>query len=133
MGNKPGKEFALLILGLGMLGSGLVLFFTRAQVYMASYVYWGAFGNMGFNGIMFIPFILGIILWVIFPKNIWPKILTWVSVVSIILAIISMLRFGFRSSAFELFIYIILIFVGGALAFKVLVIDDPKRGKKDDK
>ena len=133
MGNKPGKEFALLILGLGMLGSGLVLFFTRAQVYTEPYIYWGAFGNMGFNGIMFIPFILGIILWVIFPKNIWPKILTWVSVVSIILAIISMLRFSFRSSAFELFMYIILIFVGGALAFKVLIIDDPKRGKKDDK
>ena len=52
---------------------------------------------------------------------------------SIILAIISMLRFHFSSSVFELFMYIILIFVGGALAFKVLVIDDPKRGKKDDK
>ena len=133
MGNKPGKEFALLILGLGMLGSGLVLFFTRAQVYTASYIYWGVFGNMGFNGMLFIPFILAIILWVIFPKSIWPKILTGVSVVSIILAIISMLRFHFSSNVFELFIYIILIFVGGALAVKVLVIDDPKRGKKDDK
>lgn len=130
MGNRPGKEFALLILGLGMLGSGLVLFFTRTSVYTTQFLYWGAFGGIRLNGVLFLPFILGIILWVIFPKNMWPKILTGVSVVSIIVAIFSMIRFDFRANAFELFMYIILIFVGGALAFKVLVIDDPKRGKK---
>ena len=130
MGNRPGKEFALLILGLGMLGSGLVLFFTKTVVSTNQFMYWGVFGGIRFNGMLFIPFILGIILWVMFPKNMWPKILTGVSVVSIIVAIISMIRFDFRANAFELFMYIILIFVGGALAFKVLVIDDPKRGKK---
>lgn len=130
MGNRPGKEFALLILGLGMLGSGLVLFFTKTVVSTNQFMYWGVFGGIRFNGMLFIPFILGIILWVMFPKNMWPKILTGVSVVSIILAIISMIHFDFRANAFELFMYIILIFVGGALAFKVLVIDDPKRGKK---
>lgn len=129
MENKPGKEFGLLLLGLGMLFGGLALFFLRINV-TSGQLYWGLFGNRGLSGIIFIPFILGIILMVLFSKNIWPKILTGLGVLAIVLGVISTMTFRFSANMFETITYMILIFVGGALCLKILVIDDPKRGSR---
>ena len=129
MENKPGKEFGLLILGLGMLFGGLALFFLRINV-TSGQLYWGLFGNRGLSGIIFIPFILGIILMVLFSKSIWPKILTGLGVLAIVLGVISTMTFRFSANMFETITYMILIFVGGALCLKILVIDDPKRGNR---
>ena len=129
MENKPGKEFGLLLLGLGMLFGGLALFFLRINVTSAP-LYWGLFGNRGLSGIIFIPFILGIILMVLFSKSIWPKILTGLGVLAIVLGVISTMTFRFSANMFETITYMILIFVGGALCLKILVIDDPKRGNR---
>lgn len=129
MENKPGKEFGLLLLGLGMLFGGLALFFLRINV-TSGQLYWGLFGNRGLSGIIFIPFILGIILMVLFSKSIWPKILTGLGVLAIVLGVISTMTFRFSANMFETITYMILIFVGGALCLKILVIDDPKRGSR---
>lgn len=130
MEHKSGNEFFLLLLGLGMLGTGLVLFFLRINVTTAP-LYWGLFGSqMGLSGVIFIPFILGLVLMVIFSKSIWPKIITGLSVLAIIVGVISTVRFSFRANMFETVLYIVLIFVGAALCIKVLIVDDPKRGNK---
>lgn len=127
--NNAGKNFLLLLVGLGMLGSGLVLFFSQVQLRTVGYSFWGFVGNRNVTGVLFIPLILGIVLWVLFSKSIWPKILTWVSVVAMILSVISSLRFEFHADGFTTIMYVILIFVGGALTLKKLYIDSPKRNK----
>lgn len=134
MKNSAGKNFLLLLLGLGMLGAGLVLFFSQVQLRTVGYSFWGFVGNRNITGVLFIPLILGIVLWVLFSKSIWPKILTWVSVVAMILCVISSLRFEFHADGFTTIMYIILIFVGGALTLKKLYIDSPNRNsdKEDD-
>lgn len=130
MEKKSGNEFGLLLLGLGMLAGGLFLFFQRVQVRSAP-LYWGAFGQgVGLSGIIFIPFILGLILMVMFSRSVWPKILTGLGVLAIVLGIISTMRFSFSASMLETLIYIVLIFVGAALCIKVLIVDDPNRGNK---
>lgn len=128
MEKKSGKEFGLLLLGLGMLFGGLALFFLRINVYSRP-LYWGLFGNRGLTGIIFLPFILGLVLMVMFSKSIWPKILTGLGVLAIVLGVISTMGFSFSANMFETVMYMILIFIGGALCLKILVIDDPNRGK----
>lgn len=133
MNNKPGKDLALALLGIGMLGCGLFLFFGSIEIKIGP-AFWGFFGN-GLTsrgiGIFFIPMILGVILWVLYPKNMWPKVLFWVSIVGMIIYIISLFtpRLRDRTSLLEVIIYILLIFIGGALSFKKLVMEDPNRGK----
>ena len=64
MEKKNGKEFGLLLLGLGMLFGGLVLFFLRIEV-SSRPLLWGLFGNGArLSGLIFIPFILGLVLMV---------------------------------------------------------------------
>ena len=134
MENKPGKDLALALLGLGMLGCGLVLFFKSITVYASDYAGFGLLGNrypVSGIGVLFIPLILGVVLWVLFPKSIWPKILFWISVVAMLLYVISLLRIRFTSNMLTTVIYVMLVFIGGALAFKKLVMDDPNRGNKE--
>lgn len=130
--NNAGKNFLLLLLGLGMLGGGLVLFFSQVQLRTVGYSFWGFIGNRNVTGVLFIPLILGIVLWILFSKSIWPKILTWVSVVAMILCVISSLRFEFHADGFTTIMYIILIFGGGALTLKKLYIDSPGRGRNKE-
>ena len=134
MNNKPGRDLALALLGLGMLGCGLVLFFKNIYVYASDYAGFGLLGTrypVSGIGVLFIPLILGVVLWVLFPKNICPKILFWVSIVAMLLYVISLLRVKLTSNMLTVVIYVMLIFIGGALAFKKLVMDDPNRGKKE--
>lgn len=129
MKNNAGKDLLMLLLGIGMFGSGLVIFFLNVKVTSGyGHNFWGLTGGFDVTGVLFIPIILGIILWIMFSKSIWPKILTWVGVISMVLAIISDLRITFPlDSVFSVFMYIILIFGGGALALKKLYIDGPKK------
>ncbi len=129
--NGAGKNFLLLLLGLGMLGVGLFLFFSRVDL-TTGYQLWGFFGDRNILGMLFIPFILGIVLWVMFSKSIWPKILTWVSVISMVICVISSLRFRYHYDAFSTIMMVILIFVGGALTLKKLYIDSPRRNKNKE-
>lgn len=128
MEKKNGKEFGLLLVGLGMLFGGLVLFFLKINVYSRPWL-WGLFGDRGLSGMIFIPFILGLVLMVLYSKSVWPKILTGLGVLFIVLSVISTMKFDFNATMFETIMYMIMIFVGGALCLKILVIDDPNRGK----
>ena len=129
MEKRNGKEFGLLLFGMGMLFGGLVLFFLRIEV-SSKPLLWGLFGSSArLSGLIFIPFILGLVLMLMFSKNIWPRILTGFGVLFIVLSVISTLGFYYRGSMFETIMYIIMIFVGGALCLKILIIDDPNRGK----
>lgn len=129
---KTGKDLLLLFVGLGMLGAGLVLFFRQVQLTTVAYSFWGLVGNRNITGALFIPLILGIVLWILFTKSIWPKILTWVSVVAMILSVLSSLRFNFHSDAFTTLMYTVLIFAGGALTLKKLYLDSSSKGDKDE-
>ena len=133
MNNKPGKDLALLMLGLGMLGCGLVLFFKSVGLHIDRYAGFGLLGTRYTTsgiGILFIPMIIGIVLWVLFPKNMWPKILFWLSIVAMILYVVSMFRIDYHANLFDAVTQILLVFIGGALSFKKLVMDDPNRGNK---
>lgn len=133
MNNSSGKNFLLLLLGFGMLGSGIVLFFRQIELYTVNNTFWGLVGDRNLTGALFIPLILGVVLWVLFSNSIWPKILTWVSVVAIVLSVVSTLRLTFRrTDGFTTIMYLLLIFIGGALVLKKLYIDSPKREKKKD-
>lgn len=119
--NESGSGFFQLLLGLGMLVGGIALFFLRIKVSTAP-LYWGLFGsNVGLNGMIFIPFIIGLVLMIMYSESIWPKILTGLSVVAIVLGVLSTLKFSFSANMFETVTYIVLIFVGGALCLKILV------------
>ena len=132
MNNKPGKDLALALLGLGMLGCGLFLFFKSIELWVDQYAGFGFFGNRFPSsgiGIFFIPMILGVVLWVLFPKNIWPKVLFWVAIVAMILYVVSLFRIKYRGDLLTAVVQILLFFIGGALSFKKLVMEDPNRGK----
>lgn len=126
--NKAGKDLALALLGLGMLGVGLFLFFGNIEIKIGP-AFWGYFGNGWTSkgiGIFFIPMILGIILWVLYPNSMWPKVIFWVSIVGMILYVISLFTPQLKRgiSLLEIIVQILLIFIGGALAFKKLVMED---------
>ena len=132
MNNKPGKDLALALLGLGMLGCGLFLFFKSIKLVISPYAGFGFFGDrfpQSGIGVFFIPMIIGVILWVLFPKNIWPKILFWVSIVAMILYVVSLFRISYNGNLLDAVVQILLFFIGGALSFKKLVMEDPNRGK----
>lgn len=132
MNNKPGKDLALALLGLGMLGCGLFLFFKSIELWVDQYAGFGFLGNRFPSsgiGIFFIPMILGVVLWVLFPKSIWPKVLFWVSIVAMILYVVSLFRIKYRGDLLTAVVQILLFFIGGALSFKKLVMEDPNRGK----
>lgn len=133
MKNNAGRDLVMLLLGIGMFGVGLVLFFMNVRVWTVNYSFWGAMGSFNATGVLFIPIILGIVLWIMFSKSIWPKILTWTGVIAMVVCIISSLRFGFNGNAFSILMYIVLIFGGGALTLKKLYIDAPKSSDRDSK
>ena len=132
MNNKPGKDLALALLGLGMLGCGLFLFFKSIKLVISQYAGFGLLGDrfpQSGIGVFFIPMIIGVILWVLFPKNIWPKVLFWVSIVAMILYVVSLFRIHYAGTLLDAVVQILLFFIGGALSFKKLVMEDPNRGK----
>lgn len=134
MNNKPGRDFALALLGLGMLGCGLFLFFKSITLRIDQYAGFGLLGNRFPSsgiGVFFIPMIIGVVLWVLFPKNMWPKVLFWVSIVAMILYIVSLFRLNYVGTLLDAVVQILLFFIGGALSFKKLVMEDPNRGNKD--
>ena len=59
---------------------------------------------------------------VIFPKQIWPKVVSGLAVLIIILAVISSVRITYiRTNFFTFLLMILLIFVGAALVLRILL------------
>ena len=72
--------------------------------------------------IIIIPLIIGVFLMVVFPKSIWPKILTALSVLIIILAVIDSVKITYKQTSFFVFIMMImLIFIGAGLCLRILL------------
>lgn len=119
-----GRELTLLLLGMGMVVGGLFLLFNKLHVSST----WGGnitfFGTMGKgvpSGLIIIPLIISVVLMVIFPKKIWPKVLGGLSVLIIILAVIESVKITYQGSTFfEFLMIMLLIFIGGALCIRIL-------------
>lgn len=143
-GNSAGKQLLLLLVGILMCGGGLFLFAQHVRVISPMrlsgfYGNWGLFGGRGLSGgMILIPLILGIVIWVMFPDNFAGKLVTMLAVLIIVFGIISTIELRLDPiSLYELVIMLILIFGGGALALRILFVPDlggkkSKRTKFDD-
>ena len=136
-GNSAGKQLLLLLVGILMCGGGLFLFAQKVQVISPMrlngfYGNWGLFGGQGLSGgMILIPLIIGIVLWVMFPNSFAGKLVTMLGVLIIVFGIISTIELRLNHiSLYELVIMLILIFGGGALALRILFVPDLGEGKR---
>lgn len=129
--NEAGKQLLLLLLGILMCGAGLYIFSKSIMVsaprFGNMYSTWGIFGSRGIpGGMVVIPLIIGIIVWVIFPKSFAGKLISMLGTLFIILGIISSVELRYTgTSLYEFIIMLVLIFGGGALALRILFMPDP--------
>lgn len=135
--NSAGKQLLLLLLGILMCGGGLFLFSKQINVvtygFGSVYGRWGLFGGRGIpGGMILIPLIIGIVVWVIFPDSFAGKLISMLGVLFIIFGVISSISLEFRrTSLYELVLMLILIFGGGALALRILFVPDWGNKKRD--
>jgi|SRR5574344_1054256 uncharacterized membrane protein len=124
--DNPGKDLALLILGMILTVAGLFLLFNQLEVsssfFGGNVNFFGMLGSGVPTGTIIIPLIIGVVLMVIFPKQIWPKVVSGLAVLIIILAVISSVRITYiRTNFFTFLLMILLIFVGAALVLRILL------------
>lgn len=137
--NSAGKQLLLLLLGILMCCGGLYLFSKQVSVetvrFSNMYGSWGLFGSKGIpGGMVVVPMIIGIVLWVIFPKSFVGKLVTILGGLFIILGVISSIELRFiRASLYELILMLVLIFGGGALMLRILFIPDLGEDSKSKK
>ncbi len=129
--DNPGRDLALLILGMVLTVAGLYLFFSQVSVSSSFFGgrvdFWGIMGSGVPTGMIIIPLIIGVVLMVIFPDRIWPKVVSGLAVLIILLAIISSVRLSYNNSNFFNFILpILMIFIGVALGLRILFGTDKK-------
>ena len=130
--NSAGKELLLLLFGILMCGSGLFMFAKHVTVstygegFNSMYSRYGLFGGRGVpGGLVLVPLIIGIVVWVVFPRSFAGKLITMLGTLFIIFGVISAIRLEFpKTSLYELVLMMILIFAGGALALRVLFMPD---------
>lgn len=137
--NSAGRQLLLLLLGILMCCGGLYLFSKQVAVetvrFNNMYGSWGLFGSKGIpGGMVVIPLIIGVVVWVIFPRSFAGKLITILGGLFIILGVISSIELRFqRASLYELILMLVLIFGGGALALRILFtpdLGDDTKGKK---
>ena len=129
--DNPGRDLALLILGMVLTVAGLYLFFSQVSVSSSFFGgrvdFWGIMGSGVPTGMIIIPLIIGVVLMVIFPDRIWPKVVSGLAVLIILLAIISSVRLSYNNSNFFNFILpILMIFIGASLCLRILFGTDKK-------
>lgn len=122
--NSAGKDLFLFLLGLGMCVGGLFLFTNQVDVKAFSMQQVNFFGliNAIPGGLIVIPLIIGIVIWIALPKIFVGQILTGIGALIIILGVISSVQLHFRqTSLFTYLLILILIFGGGALVLRTLL------------
>ena len=76
--DNPGRDLALLILGMVLTVAGLYLFFSQVSVSSSFFGgrvdFWGIMGSGVPTGMIIIPLIIGVVLMVIFPDRIWQRL-----------------------------------------------------------
>ena len=114
------------VIGMVMLAAGLYWFMSNVTV--STYFGFHIWGYRLGAGLVVVPFIAGIIWLFLNVDSMGAKILTVVGVVIILAAVISNIRFIFRSTSLYVYlVMLILIFGGAALVGQVLF-----RWPKDD-
>ncbi len=131
--DSAGKDLLLLLLGMGMVVGGLYLLFSQLKVssmWGANLTFFGVIKGGVPSGVIIIPLIIGVFLMVVFPKSIWPKILSGLSVLIIILAVIESVKITYEATDFFTFLMmILLIFIGAGLCLRILL-GTNKEGKE---
>lgn len=130
---KSGKNSLLMFFGgLAMLAAGLYWLFQSVEVYStfsSGYVRFGGGLNVP-QGLVIVPFIVGIV-WLFANFNSFgAKILTAIGLVIIVAAIIMSVQFHFvRKSLYEYLIMMVFIFGGAAMVLRVLTYNPDKHNK----
>ena len=107
------------VIGMVMLAAGLYWFMSNVTV--STYFGFHIWGYRLGAGLVVVPFIAGIIWLFLNVDSMGAKILTVVGVVIILAAVISNIRFIFRSTSLYVYlVMLILIFGGAALVGQVL-------------
>ncbi|MBQ4067617.1 MAG: hypothetical protein IJC76_00010 [Lachnospiraceae bacterium] len=139
--NNAGRDLGLFLLGLAMCAGGLYLFLNNVVIETSL---WGSnsrvdfFGTIGGGGIpsgmITIPFIIGIVLLFFAPKSIWPKIVTGLGLLIILLGVISSTTLRFKAtSSFNYILMVILIFGGAAMVLRILLMGGYSEGEEKKK
>lgn len=138
--NSAGKQLLLLLLGILMCCGGLYIFSTHVIVrngfsFNGMYRGIGLFGARGIpGGLVVIPLILGIVIWVIFPRSFAGKLVTILGTLFIIIGVISSVNLEWKTSTlYEMVLMLVLIFGGGALALRILFMPDLGKDKPNKK
>lgn len=138
--NRGARELTIFIAGVLMCAAGLYLFLSNVSVqtrFLGGGVrFFGLIGGSGIpSGVVTIPFIIGIIMLFFAPESIWPKIVTVIGMLFILLAIIDSTKLEFeRTNAFNYIIMVVLIFGGFAMVMRILLFGTyDEKVKYDDK
>lgn len=132
--NSAGKQLILLLVGIAMCAAGLYLFAKQVSVtpFSGGFGYFGMFGKHDVpGGLVVMPLIIGIALWVILPNSFLGKLVTSLGTLFIVIGVVSSLNlFWKETSLYELILILVLIFGGGALALRILLMPSGVDKKK---
>lgn len=133
---KDGKNSLLIFFGgLAMLAAGLYWLFQSVEVYSTfsgGYIHFGGGVNVP-QGLIIVPFIVGIVWLFANFDSFGAKILTGIGLLIIVAGIIMSVQFHFaRKSLYEYLIMMVFIFGGAAMVLRVLSYD-PNKHDKDKK
>ncbi|MBS5934122.1 MAG: hypothetical protein KIC94_14775 [Clostridiales bacterium] len=129
---KQRNELVEFIVGLAMLVIGLYLFTGRVSVsssFFSSGIYYGTVRIP--TGAVFVPFIVGIIMVFAKPESFLSKLVAGLGVLIILVSIIMSVNIRLETiSLYEWLLYIIAIFGGLGLVFRI-VFAKPKNDEKE--
>lgn len=129
---KQRNELVEVIVGLAMLVIGLYLFTGRVSVsssFFSSGIYYGTVRIP--TGAVFVPFIVGIIMVFAKPESFLSKLVAGLGVLIILVSIIMSVNIRLETiSLYEWLLYIIAIFGGLGLVFRI-VFAKPKNDEKE--
>lgn len=123
--NNTGRQLLLFFIGLGMLVGGFYMLMQRVTV-TPEYMGNARFIGMGFmqnlpSGMVILPMILGIVLWIALPNPMIGRLITILGGLIIVLSILLSIKLRAQQmSLFDLLEMMILIFGGGALMLRTL-------------
>lgn len=120
---KPGNDLLRFFIGLILLGVGLFMFMNQVSV-SSSWYSWSFLRIGGFNfsnGLVTLPFIIGIIMLFYNSKNIVAKVVTVLGAIFIVMTVIMSINIHFERTSLYVYVIIIgMIAAGGGMLLSVL-------------
>lgn len=136
---SAGKQLLLLLLGMLLCGAGIYMFLQYIVVEPPRFGHmfgnWGLFGGRGIpGGMVVVPLIIGVIIWVVLPDNFLGKFISIIGMIVIILGVVSSVELRWKgTSGYEFILVLVMIFGGGALALRILFTPNVAGNTKKDK